>query len=119
MAPTIPSPNDACDPDQDTPETRYVFISTGDDSEWLFLWDSITGEQLSTRPEKNKHNLIEYATSEGWEVTDGPVMTLSFNLFFRWYDLWVGAYVDVPNRTVYICPLPMFGVKVSWKERSK
>ena len=32
--------------------------------------------------------------------------------FFRWYDLWIGAYVDVPNRTIYICLLPMFGIRV-------
>ncbi len=32
--------------------------------------------------------------------------------FFRWYDLWIGAFVDVPNRTIYICPLPMFGLRI-------
>lgn len=32
--------------------------------------------------------------------------------FFRWYDLWIGAYVDVEDRTLYVCPLPMIGVKV-------
>lgn len=37
---------------------------------------------------------------------------MKMTLFFRWYDLWVGAYIDVPNRTLYICPLPMFGVKI-------
>ena len=32
--------------------------------------------------------------------------------FFRWYDLWIGAYWDRANRTLYVCPLPMIGVKV-------
>lgn len=41
---------------------------------------------------------------------------MRFQLFFRWYDLWVGAYVDVKGRCVYICPIPMFGVKVSWRK---
>lgn len=27
-------------------------------------------------------------------------------LSFRWYDLWVGAYIDRKYRKVYICPLP-------------
>lgn len=36
--------------------------------------------------------------------------------FFRWYDLWIGVYVDVPNRTIYVCPLPMIGVKI-WRRR--
>lgn len=34
--------------------------------------------------------------------------------FFRWYDLWIGVYVDMKNRSVYICPIPALGVKVTW-----
>ena len=33
--------------------------------------------------------------------------------FFRWYDLWVGAYYDRDNKALYICPLPMVGVKIN------
>lgn len=32
--------------------------------------------------------------------------------FFRWFDLWIGAYVDTKNRALYVCPVPMLGVKV-------
>jgi hypothetical protein len=32
--------------------------------------------------------------------------------FFRWYDLWIGLYVDTKNRAIYICPLPMIGIKI-------
>lgn len=32
--------------------------------------------------------------------------------FFKWFDFWVGLYYDQKNRTLYICPIPMFGVKV-------
>jgi hypothetical protein len=28
------------------------------------------------------------------------------SLRFKWYDLWVGAYVDHASRTLYVCPLP-------------
>lgn len=34
--------------------------------------------------------------------------------FFRWYDLWVGVFIDTTNRIVYFCPLPMVGIKVYW-----
>lgn len=27
-------------------------------------------------------------------------------LLWRWYDLYVGVYVDWPNRTLYIVPFP-------------
>lgn len=37
--------------------------------------------------------------------------------FWRWFDIWIGAYVDTERRAVYICPLPMVGVKVTWGRR--
>lgn len=40
--------------------------------------------------------------------------------FFKPKDFWIGVYVDRENRAVYICPLPMFGLKVWWwRETSK
>jgi len=38
--------------------------------------------------------------------------------FFRWYDLWVGVFVDTKNEAVYIIPFPMFGIKIWWKYKS-
>lgn len=32
--------------------------------------------------------------------------------FFRWYDLWIGAYWDRDQRILYVCPIPMFGFYV-------
>lgn len=37
--------------------------------------------------------------------------------FFRWYDLWIGAYLQVKEsdaKAIYICPLPMIGIKIEW-----
>jgi len=34
------------------------------------------------------------------------------SLLFRWYDLWVGAYIDKPNKTLYVCPLPMVVIRI-------
>lgn len=31
---------------------------------------------------------------------------MKLSLFFAWYDLWIGAYVDRAKRRVYVCPLP-------------
>lgn len=33
---------------------------------------------------------------------------------FRWYDFYIGVYVDTANATVYIFPVPMVGIKVHW-----
>ncbi len=33
---------------------------------------------------------------------------------FRWFDLWIGAYVDTKYRTVYVCPLPMIVIAIRY-----
>jgi len=42
---------------------------------------------------------------------------VSVKPFFRWYDLWIGAYWDRRSRVLYVCPLPMIGVAVAFAER--
>jgi len=39
------------------------------------------------------------------------------SFYVRWYDLWIGAYYDRIDRTLYFCPLPMVGMKYRRKER--
>ena len=46
-------------------------------------------------------------------IEHAPVVT--FVPFFKPVDFWVGMYIDTKNRTVYICPLPMIGVKITWR----
>ena len=33
---------------------------------------------------------------------------------FRWYDLWMGLYIDRTNKLAYIFPVPMFGFVIRW-----
>ena len=40
---------------------------------------------------------------------------LKVRLYFKWYDLWIGAYIDTETRTVYI-GIPMVGVQVRIEE---
>jgi len=35
--------------------------------------------------------------------------------FFRWYDIWIGVYIDRKNKILYVCPIPMFGIKINLK----
>lgn len=39
---------------------------------------------------------------------------MRFKAFFRWYDLWVGVFIDTKNRAVYICPLPTIGLRIQY-----
>lgn len=33
---------------------------------------------------------------------------------FAWYDIWVGVFIDIKKQTIYIFPIPMFGVRLTW-----
>ena len=37
--------------------------------------------------------------------------------FFKWYDLWMGIYIDndINGITIYICFLPTLGIKIDFK----
>jgi hypothetical protein len=45
------------------------------------------------------------------------VQRFSVRPFFRWFDIWIGAYWDRENWTLYICPVPMFGLKIKIPRR--
>jgi len=34
------------------------------------------------------------------------------NVFFAWYDFWVGWYYNERDHILYICPLPMIVIQV-------
>lgn len=38
---------------------------------------------------------------------------MRINVFFAWYDLWVGLYIDRGDRAVYVCFLPMLIIKIA------
>jgi hypothetical protein len=37
---------------------------------------------------------------------------MKISVFFRWYDLWIGAYWDRKTKALYVCLLPMVGLKI-------
>lgn len=34
---------------------------------------------------------------------------------FKWFDFWIGLFVDTENRLIYIFPIPMFGFKIGYQ----
>ena len=39
--------------------------------------------------------------------------------FFRWYDLWIGAYYDRRDRRLFVCFLPTLGVVFDFGPREQ
>lgn len=44
---------------------------------------------------------------------------MTINVFFRWYDLWIGAFIDIKNKTLYVCPIPCLGIKITWGDKNE
>lgn len=43
---------------------------------------------------------------------------MSCRLFIAWFDLWIGAYWERRTRTLFILPLPMIGVAISFRGKT-
>lgn len=43
------------------------------------------------------------------------------DIMWKWYDLWVGLYIDTKDDCLYICPLPTVVIRIHapdfWKWR--
>lgn len=39
------------------------------------------------------------------------------NTYFKWYDLWVGVFVDTKKKILYICPLPTWVIEIGAAKR--
>ncbi|HBI37102.1 MAG TPA: hypothetical protein DDY71_05605 [Spirochaetia bacterium] len=53
---------------------------------------------------------------------DSIKIQYSFEPYFRWYDLWVGIYINIPKDKLKLAPsgweiyvglFPMFGIKIT------
>ena len=44
---------------------------------------------------------------------------MSVRLIFRWYDLWVGVFVDTQKRRVYFFPVPCVGIVIELEARNE
>lgn len=37
---------------------------------------------------------------------------MNVSIYFKWFDFWVGWFWERRSRSLYICPLPMVGIKL-------
>lgn len=39
---------------------------------------------------------------------------MGIKLFFAWYDIWVGLFIDTKKKAIYLCPIPCVVIKFYW-----
>jgi len=42
---------------------------------------------------------------------------MKIKTYIRWYDMWVGAYWDRKQHTLYICLLPTWVIELHWERK--
>lgn len=41
---------------------------------------------------------------------------MKFKFLFRWYDLWIGCFINTDNHKIYVFPFPMIGLKIDYSK---
>lgn len=53
--------------------------------------------------------IVISSLNSSWNVgyyPDYENRKFEFEFFFAWYDLWIGAFYNQKDKTLFICPLP-------------
>lgn len=46
--------------------------------------------------------------------TDYVINDFRVEFICKWFDMWIGVFIDKPKRIIYILPIPCIGVKISF-----
>lgn len=63
--------------------------------------------QARLRREREQHDRVP-------EPHDEEPRRFRVRPMFAWYDFWVGVFYDRRKSALYVFPVPMLGVRVSW-----
>lgn len=44
---------------------------------------------------------------------------MRLSIDFKWYDMWIGAFYDRVGNVLYVCPFPMFVIRIKCGARVK
>jgi hypothetical protein len=42
------------------------------------------------------------------------IKPFSAKLLFKWYDIWIGFFIDTDKKLIYFFPIPMLGLRFKY-----
>jgi hypothetical protein len=96
-----------------TSSTRLLQELEWDDGDEEGIFRRESDGSITKLPVENDESETSNLRREPFVFPRSLKIAWSVSFFFRWYDMWIGAFWDRKGRILYVCPLPMFGVKVT------
>ncbi len=104
-------------------ELGYYWVEYDTTDNWLIFWFNggywsccamgkieLNDEKILSIDERKLHQqLTKFKTLKSNKIK--PI--------FRWFDFWVGLFLDTKKKTLYIFPLSMLGIMIQFKQNKK
>lgn len=52
-----------------------------------------------------------FSKKRDWTIIKNRTITIE--LIYRWFDIWIGIFIEPKSKTLYFFPIPLLGLKIT------